>query len=157
MNKWLTFTALLLTLTMATTYADPVPKVDDLQKSAREAKAQNEFLLVLVALSHCPYCDLLKEEILEPLLLSGEDEGKFTLVQIHIDEGEFIKDISGEEIAASDWASMHSAYVVPTLLFLSPEGKMLTPKLTGVNTVELFNFYLNESIQKARVNYSTNG
>ena len=40
--------------------------------------------------------------------------------------------------------------MTPTLLFLDPDGTEIVPRIVGVNTVEMFGFYLDRAIDAAR-------
>ena len=49
-----------------------------------------------------------------------------------------------------DLASRFAARVTPTLLFLDPFGAEIAPRIVGVNTIEMFGYYVDKAIETAR-------
>ena len=46
-------------------------------------------------------------------------------------------------------ALRYNATITPTLLFLDYQGNEIQERMTGVNTVEMYGYYLDESIDEA--------
>ena len=66
-----------------------------------------------------------------------------------IDPGVRINDFQGRSRSAADFARSYGVSLTPTLLFLDPQGKELTPRIVGVNTLEMFGLYLDAAIDEA--------
>lgn len=81
--------------------------------------------------------------------LSGEYEQKIVLREILIDLGEDITNFHGQRQNAADLAHEYGVHFTPTLLLLNPEGKQLTKPIVGINTLDMFGFYLDAAIDQA--------
>ncbi len=128
---------------------DQLPRFDDLVAVARRARKARRVLVVLVSQSDCPYCHLLKEEVLLPMVKGGDFADEILLGELFIDEGETVVDFRGRRRPAADFAHDYEVYVTPTLLFLDADGRELADKMVGVNTVEMYFYYLSEAIREA--------
>ena len=126
-----------------------VPPVRDLFSLSKVAEARNLPILLMVSQDHCPYCELLKEEILNPMVISGDYINKAVMSVLTIDASKAIIDFNGKKIEPRDVALRYNATITPTLLFLDYQGNEIQERMTGVNTVEMYGYYLDESIDEA--------
>jgi thioredoxin-related protein len=130
----------------------PSPKIIRIRnffEISRTAKKENRLILLLVSQQDCPYCHLIKEEIIRPMILGRDFVDDILIREVFIDEGETIVDFQGSTRDAADFAHDYGVYVTPTLLFLGANGKELVKQMTGINTVEMYWYYLSESIREA--------
>jgi thioredoxin-related protein len=104
-------------------------------------------VLLVFASTECPYCDLLEDEILKPMLISGDYEDKVIIRKILIDIEHEIVDFNGILVAMDDFVTRHSVYVVPTILFFDHDGNELAKRLIGVNTIEMYGSIVDEAIE----------
>ena len=142
---------LLASLTLIPAAADEsrgIPTTDDLQADARLAASSGRPILLMVSQAHCPYCDLMKREVLHPMTLGGDYLERILIREILIDSTAKIIDFQGRRSSAAAFARGYGANFTPTLLFLDPQGRELTERIVGINTVELFSFYLDAAIDK---------
>ncbi len=128
---------------------ETLPRFDDLHQAARRARREGRVLVVLVSQEHCPYCHLIKEEILLPMIKGRDFADEILLGELFIDEGETVVDFRGRRVDAADFAHGYGVFVTPTLLFLDPDGRELVEKMVGINTVEMYFYYLSEAIREA--------
>lgn len=126
-----------------------VPPVRDLYSLSKVAEARNLPILLMVSQDHCPYCELLKEEILNPMVISGDYINKAVMSVLTIDASKAIIDFNGKKIEPRDVSLRYNATITPTLLFLDYQGNEIQERMTGVNTVEMYGYYLDESIDEA--------
>ena len=129
---------------------DEVPLVDDLSALGRNARRRRLPIVLLVSRSDCPYCALLKDEVLNPMVKSREYDDRAVLGELMLDSEEPLRGFQGEYELRDDVASRLDADLTPTLLFLAPDGSELAPRILGVNTLELFGFYVDRAIESAR-------
>ena len=115
-----------------------VQETTDLQKLGQISRKRQVPVLLVFSASHCSYCELLENEILKPMLISGDYTNKVIIRKLMIDSDDMITDFSGKKIAVDSYVSRHGVFVTPTILFLGPDGKELARRLIGINTVELF-------------------
>jgi len=121
----------------------------DFSRLGKTAKDKNVVILISVTQEHCPFCRKIKEEILKPMLLSGEYGDKVLIRELSIDPGETVTDFEGNERMAADFADGYQVWVTPTLLFLGPDGTEMTQRMLGVQTVEMYGYYVDQSIEQA--------
>ena len=121
----------------------------DLQQEAVRMERERLPMLLLVSQDHCPYCAQIKNEILRPMVRSGDYEGRVLIREIFIDLGTRVKDFTGRERSSADFAQGYGVDLTPTLLFLDAHGRELSKRLIGLYTVEMFSFYVDSAIDDA--------
>ena len=129
---------------------DEVPLVDDLAALGKVAHERRLPIVLLVSTSDCSYCMLLKDEVLNPMMKSREYDDRALIGELMLDSEEPLRGFGGSYVRRGELASRFAAKVTPTLLFLAPDGVELAPRIVGVNTVELFGYYLDKAIEAAR-------
>ncbi len=105
--------------------------------------------MLLVSQVDCPYCHLVKEEVIRPMIIGGDFQDEILIREMFMDEGEKIVDFQGKTVDAADFAHGYGVFVTPTLLFLGPDGRELSKQMTGVNTIEMYYYYVAQSIRTA--------
>jgi thioredoxin-related protein len=126
-----------------------VPVVTDLQREGKLALKQDLPILLTFTSSICSYCDLLEEDFLQPMLLSGDYGDRVLIRKLVIDAGRTITDFNGEPSTADKLSSRYRVFVTPTLLFVDGNGTELAERILGINTPELFGGYLDDCIDTA--------
>lgn len=106
-------------------------------------------ILLLVSRERCSYCRRLKREVLDPIQLAGQYKDRVVMREILIDPGQRIKDFHGHDRPAAELAGDYGVSLTPTLLFLDSKGRELTGRMVGINTLEMFSFYLDQAIAEA--------
>ena len=129
---------------------DEVPLVDDLAALGRTARRRRLPIVLLVSRSDCSYCMVLKDEVLNPMMKSREYDDQALIGELMLDAVEPLRWFDGESGIRDELASRFEADVTPTLLFLAPDGAEVAPRIRGINTVELFGFYVDRAIGTAR-------
>ena len=109
--------------------AGGMPLASDLQQTYTSEgfnnKGQSKVALILVSQPNCNYCDLITEEILQPMLFNGKN------------------------VPATKFAQRYNAWATPTLLFLDQQGNEIAKKMVGINTIELYGFYVDKALKSA--------
>ncbi len=121
----------------------------DLQALKSLAKEKNVPILLAISQDHCPFCHRLKDEILRPMLLSGEYGDKVIIRELLIAPDETLIDFAGVKRKSRDFAAGYQVWVTPTLLFLSPDGRELSARVLGINTIEMYAYYVDDGIDQA--------
>lgn len=115
-----------------------IPTTADLSKVAQIAHDKNLPIILVYSADHCPYCELLENEILKPMILSGDYTDRVLIVKLNIDDADVIRDFDGTNININDFSMQHDLFVTPTMLFFDADGNELHERILGINTVELF-------------------
>jgi hypothetical protein len=89
------------------------------------------------------------------MLKSGGYADKIIIREIIINTDSTLLDLDGSKISAASLADRYSTNVTPTLLFLGPDGKELTDRIVGINTIELFSYYVDQAIDEAVLNFKS--
>lgn len=128
----------------------------NLQRDGQLAARQGTPLLLMISQEECPFCEQMKKEVLQPMELSGDYRNRVLIRELLIDHWQSVVNFQGQEQSASDLAAGYKARLTPTLLLLDPQGKELTQRLIGINTIELFGLYLDAAIDAAQAKLLAN-
>jgi len=82
--------------------------------------------------------ELLEEDFLQPMLLSGEYKNHAIIRKLILDDGSSVIDFSGRDTAATGLSDHYRVFVTPTI-----------KRIVGINTPELFGGYLEACIDTA--------
>ncbi len=126
-----------------------IPRFQDFRRLGARARREGRLLVVLVSQHDCPYCMLIKSEIIRPMIKARDFGDSILLGELFMDQGEWVTDFRGRRVPAADFVRDYGVAVTPTLLFLGPDGKELAKKMVGINTVEMYFHYVSESIEEA--------
>ena len=130
-------------------FADTNIQHRDLSKLATQAKQNNLPILFIVSQHNCPFCIQLKQEIIFPMQRSGDYTDKMLVTEILLDDTENILDFQGKAVKPGVLADLYRVWVTPTLLFVNHTGKEIHKRMLGVNTIEMYGYYLDESLSAA--------
>jgi thioredoxin-related protein len=133
--------------------SDHSPRLIKLAESfvADAQLSQQEQLPIVVFISQhgCEFCELLRENVLFPMMRSGKLQEQAILRELSLDKGFFILDFDGEQVSGMKFAERYGSAVTPTLLFLGAGGDELVRKRVGISNIEYYGFYLGQSIEEA--------
>lgn len=132
---------------MTTPNHPALPSPASLRGPAQAAAARGEPLVVMTTLTGCPYCDLVRNHHLLPMLRQGQVHA----IQIDVrDRTSTLQGFDGSMTTPADQAKAWKARFAPTVLFLGPKGDELAERLVGVAVADFYGEYLNERLQQAR-------
>ncbi len=123
-----------------------VTQTTDLASVGNIARDRKLPILLVFSAHHCTYCELLEDEILKPMLLSGDYRERVLIYKVMLDEGTELHDFNGNRITADTLSQHYDVYVTPTMLFLDSDGRELSERILGINTVEMFGGLVDEAI-----------
>ncbi|MBV1931905.1 MAG: thioredoxin fold domain-containing protein [Porticoccaceae bacterium] len=106
-------------------------------------------VVLYISRTDCHFCYLLEEEVLNPLLRSGEYTDKIIFRNLVLDSTELVVDFKGNLVAPADMARILEVELTPTLLFLNNENQELLPRIVGYQRSEYYFYYLEETIHNA--------
>lgn len=127
-----------------------LPQALNLRSDGIQAQAQGLVLILMLSRTDCPYCELLKREIIGPMIASGDYQDKVMIRELLLDSGSELIDFAGARTRAEAFARRYDETLTPTLLLLSPTGTELAAPRRGVSTLEFYAYYLDKAIDKAR-------
>ncbi|MGB1108856.1 MAG: thioredoxin family protein [Gammaproteobacteria bacterium] len=127
-----------------------VPDAEDLQADAALARANGIPILLVVTQHYCGFCETLKDEVIRPMILSGDYDDRVLIRELVSDDRGGVRDFDGVKRDAGDIARRYRAWLTPTLVFLGPDGQQLQDNIRGVNTLDYYSYYVDEAIAAAR-------
>jgi hypothetical protein len=122
----------------------PVPA--SLPAAAGAAAAAGEPLVLLVTLTGCPYCELVRRHYLLP---ARTDAGLHAW-QLNISDRSPLTGFDGKATTAAAQVKAWKAGFTPTVLFLGPHGQELAERLVGIAVPDFYGAYLEERLAAAR-------
>lgn len=123
----------------------PVPA--SLSEAALLAHRAGEPLVVMTTLDGCPYCDIVRNHHLLPLLKAGA----VFAVEVDVrDSRRNLRGFDGELTSPADLASAWKARFTPTVLFFDRHGREVAERLVGVAVPDFYADYLEARLGEAR-------
>ncbi|MCU7939952.1 MAG: thioredoxin family protein [gamma proteobacterium symbiont of Bathyaustriella thionipta] len=72
-------------------------QITDIRETAELAKASKLPILMMFGTDECPYCELLKEDFLIPMIISGDYTDKIIFREVHVAWQADMTDFSGKK------------------------------------------------------------
>jgi len=141
----------LLHLSFPLSADDELPYVElkyatDFSQLGKTAREENKIILLEVSASDCEYCELLEEEFLKPMLRSG-DYNKVLIRKIDMDGYQTMIDFSGKTTSPDEFSQRLNVKLTPTILFFDGHGNEISPRILGINSLDLYGGYLDNAIK----------
>lgn len=152
MKLLISFLLLLFSFNSHASEESMVIEENDFQQLSTQMKHNSKGLLLMFHAEHCPYCAQMDEEILSPMVKSGDYDKKIYIRKLQIDEARDIKDFKGNTVEPSEISDIYNTRLTPTLVFLDYKGQEKAKQMVGINTIELFGAYLDAEIDKLMQN-----
>ena len=130
--------------------AAAIEPAGDLAQLGADAADRGVPILLAVTRSECGYCETLKREILEPLRLAGADPSRVLIRELRIDSPTSMIGFEGVPATADAVARGYDANFTPTVLIVGPDGEEVAERMVGINTPEMYGWYLDRAIDAAQ-------
>ena len=101
---------------------------------------------------YCSYCGLPKEEIIKPMIRSGDYEDTVLTGQLEMDSFSTLKDFADDETTPARQAQSNKVKITLTLLFLDANGNEVAGRIPGVYSLDSFGAYVDEVLAKGLEN-----
>lgn len=124
-----------------------LPTPASMRAAAQAAVARGEPLVVMTTLVGCPYCDLVRQHHLLPMLKAGE------VVAVQVDTRDrrtLLQGFKGESSSPAEQVANWKAKFAPTVLFFGARGEELAERLEGVAVPDFYGEYLEARLSEAR-------
>lgn len=131
---------------------ESLPKTDiivvaDFSRLAETAKTQSKLIMLEIAASYCSFCLKIEEEVLKPMLRSGDYDADVLIRKVNIDSFDNLRDFEGNIISGATLAHQFGIKVTPTLIFLNSQNQEVSKRIVGVNSLDYFGSYVDEAIE----------
>jgi thioredoxin-related protein len=127
----------------------PVIEASNLYSEGQSARIEGKAILLLISQDHCSFCVQIKQEVIGPMIRSGNYSKRLIIRELLLDTGSYVIDFKGVRRENHDFSYDYKVTLTPTLLFLDADGKELATKMVGIQTPDMFYYYVDQSIQEA--------
>ncbi|UCE89290.1 MAG: thioredoxin fold domain-containing protein [Pseudomonadota bacterium] len=126
-----------------------VAQTTDLQHDAHSARERDLPILMMFSMDGCPYCVLVEEDFLRPMLISGDYQDKVIIRMVKTDTYGNVRDFDGRAVDVDEFAQRYRAFVMPTVVLVDHRGRELAPRLVGISTPDFYGGDLDDAIDTA--------
>ncbi len=130
---------------------------DDLQTLSQQMKDKKLGLLIMFHASYCEFCERLEEDLLLPMLRSGEYDERILMRKIQIDSSDDLINFNGQTVTTAQLSTMYGAEMTPTLVFLDATGEEQSERILGYTTPDFFSAYVDQGIDELYKRIKTQG
>lgn len=121
---------------------------DDLQALGKQMQAKQLGVMIMFHASYCEYCERLEEDLLLPMLRSGEYDEKVFIRKIQIDSNDELINFNGQTLTTAQISTLYGASMTPTLVFLDAAGEEQSERILGYTTPDFFSAYVDQGIDE---------
>jgi thioredoxin-related protein len=121
-----------------------LPMPGSLASALEAALVRRRALVMMVSLPGCPWCKLVRQSYLAPLLAEGQP-----VIELDMQDQRGIVGFDGAATTPMRLADGLRVRVAPTVLFLGRGGREIAPRLTGVTSEDFYGAYLDERVAAA--------
>ncbi len=141
--------ALIMAATSFSVCADSLPLAADLQRDGVESKRNGMPIMVFYMSTSCPYCEEVLDIYLEPMMNSGQYDGRLIIRMVDIEGSNYLRDFGGKRMDHEDFADDQGAGFTPLLKFYDHKGDELVPELLGYTSPDFYLAYLEGAIERS--------
>jgi thioredoxin-related protein len=147
--SWLVLAAL---LGFGAAYANPAAPlhVTDLRRDGAQAAQANLPILLFFTQTHCPYCHRARRDFLGPMSRNTDYATRVLIREVDVERKGLPVAFGGERLTPATLATRYGVRVYPTVVMVSPVGKLLGKPIEGLLTADFYGYYLDEAISQAQ-------
>ena len=127
--------------------AEILPRASDLQRDGVTSKRSGMPIMVFYMSTGCSYCEDVKDLYLEPMVRSGQYNGRLIIRMVDIDGSDYLRDFRGKRMDHEEFADDQGASFTPLLKFYDYKGDELVPELLGYTSPDFYLAYLESAIE----------
>jgi len=155
MSLIMKFLSILLLAFSLTVHAERVELAKDFSADKKLAQEQDKAILLMFSATDCPYCAVMEEDFLDPMLINPEDTGAI-IRKVEIDMPEEIVNFNGSKTSVKDLTDSYRIRVTPTLLFLDTDGREKAGRIVGVMTRDYLGYFIDKNIELVKRRMAAN-
>ena len=107
-------------------------------------------IILVFSAKNCEHCEQLEQDVLRPMLFSGELENQGLLRKYNIDSVDQIRDFQGKSHDAEKYSNLRDVEFTPTIQFVDSDGRQIVPPIVGYQSPDFFPAYLQQAIAVSR-------
>jgi thioredoxin-related protein len=145
----LLFAFLISGLSLSVSANGTIPGAEDLNQDARQSIKEEKPILVFFSSESCPYCEVVRDLYLEPMLEANSGSSRVIIREVSVDGVNSMRDFKGLKMDHQEFADREGASLTPVVRLYSPAGELLAPELLGYSSPDFYLGYLEQSIEIA--------
>ncbi len=122
----------------------PLPPVQNLQQSVRQAASKDQPLIVMFSLPNCPFCEKLRRTQYQFLARDG-----YMVQQIEITDHNPVTGFDGKPTSGAELARQYGIKLAPTVLFFGPGGKEIGERIIGAPTADFYGAFIDRALKES--------
>ena len=124
----------------------PLPLSRSLPQELALAQKLRQPLVVMVSLKGCPFCDVVRNSHLSPML---RREG-LPVVQVDMQSDMLTEDFTGKAVSHGQLVRNWRISIAPTVLFFGKGGQEIAERMEGGYLPDFYGSYLDDRLTAAR-------
>lgn len=136
--------------TAAASHGTMLAVPDDLQREGAKAQAAGEPLVLMFSLPDCPYCKVVRNNYLLPMLREAHAAHQPVIRELQITSGKTLMGFDGVRTTQAAVAKHYGVRMAPTLVFVDAAGQPLTDPIVGGDGHGFYSAYLDRAFAEAR-------
>jgi thioredoxin-related protein len=126
-------------------HSERIPVAVDLQRDAASAREKGIPVMLEFSTRWCDYCRALEQQVLEPMLVSGDYTQRMLLRKLNVDDDDMVTWFDGRKINATRLGYKNGVELYPTLVIYNADGEEISERIIGITVLE----FVAEKIDKA--------
>jgi len=123
-------------------------ELTDFKTLTKQARESGKVIMLEMSATYCGYCKTLEEEIIKPMLRSGDYSDNVLIRQVNIDIHGLMDDLGVDKTSPDQLARRYNIFVTPTLLFLDGQGEEVSERILGVNSLDYYGAYVDDALEQ---------
>ncbi len=133
----------------ALTDGSSIQYLQSLQQVAAIARARGVPILVVFCSFWCQHCDVLEQQVLQPMMLNDKYRERILLKKLEVDDDSTITGFDGTQYRSDEISKMYNVDLYPTMVFFDAKGREVSQRIVGMTSVEHIVDKLDSAIDKA--------
>ena len=133
----------------ALTDGSSIQYLQSLQQVAVTARTRGVPILVLFCSFWCQHCDVLEQQVLQPMMLNDKYRERILLKKLEVDDDSTITGFDGMQYRSDEIGKMYDVDLYPTMVFFDANGREVSQRIVGMSSVEHVVDKLDDAIDKA--------
>jgi len=126
-------------------HTDIIPRVHDLRADGVQAKQAGIPVMIEFSTEWCEYCRALEQQVLEPMIRSGEYTDRLIIRKVMVDDHIMLRDFDGRQLSSTRLGHVAGVELYPTLVFFDGDGEEIAGRIVGITVMD----YIPQKIDKA--------
>ena len=142
---------------VAQTQSGMLPVPENLQQEAAQAQAAGKPLVLLFSLPDCPFCKVVRQNYLMPMLRDPAVAERPVIRELQITSRKSVTGFDGMLTTQAALAKRYGVRMAPTLVFVDAAGEQIAAPVVGGDGHGFYIAYLDKAFDEAAKNLASGG